>query len=323
MPGERISSLALMRDLIPFDANIDYGMVVCHASGSVTINGVSTPTTDRSIVLPNHANARLAGRAFAGICQQQGDQPNVSVSTPLDLTVDNQILVQKSWIAECRLKLNTACVVGTLAAYDPADGGPVVPFTSDVQEVIGRFTETVASSSSRRLVGVELFGATGSRKGLLGRIAGPSTVLDQPVGETAYDKTIIIPAKFLQPGQVLRVTGLVRSTATGANASVVKVKLGSRVLATGPSVTLGNGDVVPFLVDLDLRASADLTAVPTVPFGMIGAGAAGTATMRAQGAAAANIDTSVALTLQVTIQYGAVGAGDSTELEALVAEIKG
>jgi hypothetical protein len=83
MPGERISSLALMRDLIPFDANIDYGMVVCHASGSVTINGVSTPTTDRSIVLPNHANARLAGRAFAGICQQQGDQPNVSVPTPL------------------------------------------------------------------------------------------------------------------------------------------------------------------------------------------------------------------------------------------------
>lgn len=133
MPGERISSLALMRDLIPFDANIDYGMVVCHASGSVTINGVSTPTTDRSIVLPNHAAARLAGRAFAGICQQQGDQPNVSVSTPLDLTVDNQILVQKSWIAECRLKLNTACVVGTLAAYDPADGGPVVPFTVNMQ----------------------------------------------------------------------------------------------------------------------------------------------------------------------------------------------
>lgn len=329
MPGERLSTFALTRDLVPFDANIDHGLVVCHAQGSVTINGVSVPTTDRSVVLPNHAAARQQGRAFAGVCQGVGDQPNVSVATPLDLTVDKQILVQKNWIAECRLKTNTACAVNDFAAYDPADGGVVVPFTSDqVQVCIGRFTETVQASSSRRLVGVELFGAGGGlRKGLLAKIAGPSGAnAGVNNADSPYDKSITIPANALSPGQNLRVRGLVRSLSGGANASVVKVRLGGatgQIIAAGPSVTLGDQHFVSFDILLDLRASADRTVVPVVSSGSIGAGAAGTATMRVQGAAAANQDLTAALVLLVQIAYTTAGAGDSTQLETLSLSVEG
>ena len=158
--GERLECFE--RGLVPKSSTIKEGYVVVHAS----------TTDDKVVDLPNAAGVLLGGRSYAGVSAAAGTTDN---------TKDNQITIQRLGVAKCALKASTACTAGDYAAYDPVDGGPVVPYTSPSQVVIGKFTQTKLSSASEQFVGVFLQEGLGAGTNRvtppLGIITSPSATL--------------------------------------------------------------------------------------------------------------------------------------------------
>lgn len=243
LSGERITFFE--RGMLPKSSGVFEGAVVVHTSD----------TDDNLIVdLPTAATALIGGRAFAGI--------NASALTTVvssnTLPSDNQISVQMAGIAKCALKANTACVRGTWAAYDPADGGYIVPWTSGAQVPIGTFTQTKSSSSSAQMVGVWLQRTGGLAEILLGNIIASSAGLSADA-ETAFDKSVTIPANWLQAGDLIRVNAKVRVT-TGASADTLVIlsrlnTTGGVQLAASTSIDPAANDKINFVYEIAVRTA--------------------------------------------------------------------
>lgn len=268
-----------------------------------------TTSDPRSVVLPNNVVALNGGKAFSGISLDQ----NTSV-----LGVDNQITVQKLGIAACALKANTACVKGQTAAYDPADGGVVVPFTSPKQIPIGIFQQSYSSNASVQLVGVELHAqaSNGGGTGLVGDIIVSSSAATG-ASEVAFDQKVTVPAKTLVAGSVLKITGKVRQTAVNSTDTIVcRIRFGGLagvVLGVSPSVAGGVGGLTSFELAGTVRSSTTMTS----------SGFAGTATtVQATGSVGTlSIDTTIANDIVATVIFGSASAGNTAVLEDLTVTV--
>lgn len=299
LSGERITFFE--RGMLPKSSGIAEGFVVVHTSD----------TDDNLIVdLPTAATALLGGRAFAGI-SASALTTTVSSNT---LPSDNEISVQKAGVANCQLKANTACVRGSWAAYDPADGGYIVPWTSGAQVPIGLFTQTKSSSASAQFVGVWLQQSGGLSEILLGNIITSSAALSANA-ETVFNKSVSIPANWLQAGDALRIRAKARVTA-GATADtlVIRVRLGSAagvLLAVSTSIDPAADALINFNLEGTIRTSG---ASGTIE--VSGNSVAATSALSTGTAGTVAIDTTVANSVVVTADWSADTA-DTVVLEHL------
>lgn len=157
-----------------------------------------------------------------------------------------------------------------------------------------------------------------SRRALSGLIApavGPSAALTGVTVETAYNKTVSIPANSLRVGDRLRIRATVLSNNGAAGANTVKVYIngiGSGVLATAPAVTFSASDVVQY--EGDIYVSTTILLAQT---GSIVAGTPGTATLRAVPGTLAVVLTSANV---VTVTNTPNNIADSSTLQLLSVE---
>lgn len=219
---------------------------------AVAWNGTGADMFDAC--LPNDADAYNAGRAFLGIWMNAGTATSGTDHGPL----------QKLGVAQCRLKANTACQTGQIAAYDPADGGLVVPWTNAKQVPIGRFSQTKASSSGVQFVGVELDAAIagGPTEMLVGAVTTTSTALSANA-ETAFDQSVTIPANLLSVGSVVTITVGCR-VPVGATADTLTLRLRwggltGTVLCATSAVNVAANDIWAATIVVTIRSATTAT----------------------------------------------------------------
>lgn len=230
--------------LVPKSANISYGHVVVFTSDS---------GDNKLVDIPTAATALLGGRAFAGISCGQGTTTAYSSTGG-----DQNVQIQRHGIAKCLLKASTACVRGDMAAYDPTDGGTVVPYTSGNQVKIGEFRQSKSSSASTQLVEVLLDVGDVFADKLIGAITSSSTAIGADA-ETLLDQSVTIKAARLQVGSVVHIVGKVRAT-VGANAETVVLKvyfggLAGLALATSTATDVAQHDVYVFDLWVTVRSA--------------------------------------------------------------------
>lgn len=230
--------------LVPKSSNIAYGHVVVFTSDS---------GDNKMVDIPTAATALLGGRAFAGISCGQGTTTAYSSTGG-----DQNLQVQRHGIAKCLLKASTACVRGDQCAYDPADGGTVVPHTSGNQVKIGEFRQSKSSSGSTQLVEVLLDAGDMFSDRLIGAITttGVETGLD---AETLLDQSVTIKANRLKVGSVVHILGKVRCT-TGADTETAVLTLywgglAGTALAACTGTNLAANDVYMFDVWATVRST--------------------------------------------------------------------
>lgn len=299
LSGERIDFFA--RGMVPNASGIFVGAVVAHTSES----------GDNLVVdLPNAATALIGGRAYAGISASA----NTTVVSANTLPSDNQIDVQMAGVANCALKANTACVRGTWAAYSPADGGYIVPWTSASQVPIGTFTQTKASSASPQMVGVWLQKTGGLAEVLLGNIIESSAALSANT-ETVFNKSVSIPANWLQAGDALRIRAKARVTAGATGDTLVcRVRLNSAagvLLAASTSIDPAADGLITFNLEGAIRLAG---AGGTIE--VQGMSVANTSALATGTAGTVAIDTTAANSIVVTADWSADTA-DTVVLEHL------
>lgn len=300
----------LTRNLTPDAATaIPGGYVVANTSA----------TDDHYVSLPNSASVLNGGRAFAGISQGF----NTTTATGGTQIPDNGLPCAVDGIAKAALKANTACQVGQDAAYDPADGGVVVPYTNQKQVKIGKFVDTRASNAAVQLVGVLLTpgAASGVGDGLL-MFADPQAGTASSTSEIAYSNaTLTIPANFLKAGDVIEYgAALDVSSQNGTDKLVVRWKIGSTTIVQTPTAyDPGTGD------DIILRGSIAFdeigaTATPNC-YGTLIYGAAATAGAAVAGVVFPSTDTTAAVSITLTAQWDASSASNVCDLKNAYARL--
>ena len=285
--------------------------------GYVVVN-IST-SDDHYVSLPTHASALNGGRAFAGISQGF----NTTTATGGTQVPDNGLPCAVDGIAKAALKANTACQVGQDAAYDPADGGLVVPYTNQKQVKIGKFVDTRASNASVQLVGVLLTpgAAAGIGDGLL-MFADPQAGTASTTSETTYSNaTLTIPANFLKAGDVIEYgAALDVSNQNGSNKLVVRWKIGSTtIVQTAATYDPGTGDkiILRGCIGVD---DIGATATPNC-YGSLIYGAAATAGVAIAGVVFPSTDTTAAVTVSLSAQWDASSASNLCDLKNAWARI--
>jgi hypothetical protein len=271
-------------------------------------------TDDDAVGLPTNATALLNGRAFAGISTGF----NATQVTTATQPADNQVPVQKDGIAEAVLKANTACIDGQDAAYDPADGGVVVPYTSQSQVRIGKFAQTKSGSSSPQFVGVELApGGAGGGGGSMMLWSGPQAGTVSSTAENAYSQAgLTIPANFLRVGDVIEYNAaLTLTNQNGADTLQVRWKIGTNtIVQTASSYDPATGDSIlvrGYLSVSAIGASGVINAVGHCVYG-----AAATAGTSIVGEQNVTVDTTAAISISLTEQFSASSANDQCDLKS-------
>lgn len=300
LSGERIQLFDLFG--VPKSSNIKEGYVVAFTSDS----------GDNKIVdIPTAATALLGGRAFAGVSCDQGTTVAYTSTSPPG---DNQIQVAVKGVAKCALKANTACTRGQEAAYDPADGGPVVPYTSSNQVKIGRFTQSKSSSSSEQFVGVELDMGSVWPQGLLGGIVADAAAAATNVAteQTYTDATQTIKANRLTAGTMIDIEGIVVVTnQNGTDTIQLKLYLGSTAILTTVAFDPATGDIIKFRARVKIRtagASGTFVAMAESNRGA-DAAVAGAAPVLDMTASTA-IDTTASTTVSLTSTWSGASANN-------------
>ena len=295
--GEQVTGLLTLSGFPISGATIPPGYVVCAASA----------TDDKAIALPNNTAALLNGRAFYGISSAS----NTSTSD------DKSVACQRDGIVKAWLKTNTACTAEQPAAYDPADGGVVVPYTSAVQVLIGKFTQTKAAVSGGQFVGVELTpGAAGFQNGGLLLFAAPQAGTASSMAENAYtNATLTIPAGFLRVGDVIEFgAGLITSAAHSTDTVILRWKIGSTAIVTSTTLNATVGDVYSVRGSISISA---ITASGTANGeGTMTYGQPATDGVTVPGCAAVSIDATAAISLTLTEQWSVSDAGNLLDLKS-------
>lgn len=158
----------------------------------------------------------------------------------------------------------------------------------------------------------------------VGRLAGASVADSAAVtaqAETAFDKTVVIPAAFLVDGAVFRIRGMVfHTTFTGTETAIIKVKIAdgtnTTILAQSATFDGASSDLTVFDVMVTVRT--DGSSGTLVSSGMIGIGAPAAGAVVVSGVASSTIDTTAANTISVTSTNSSTG--ESALLRQLVVE---
>lgn len=285
--------------------------------GDIAVAWAGSGADNKDVCLPSNAFAQNGGRDFMGVWMAAGTAVSATDRGGL----------QKLGIAQCRLKANTACQKGTEAGYLPSDAGTVIPVTpanAALIVVIGRFSQTKASSSAVQFVGVEL-GAQGSGRGeqLVGAIVASSTAVTNTTAETLFDQTVTIPANRINAaGIVLRIRAKARQT-SGNAADTLTLKLymgglsGALLAATAAiDVTDLGGDLGVIDATVTVRTAGASGVITSAA--VAGLGAPGTATMRVSGTVGTLArDFTAAQIIGVSATWSAASTSNSAVLEDL------
>jgi hypothetical protein len=281
------------------------------APGLAVVN--ISATDDDLVGLPNSSARLLNGRSFAGISVGF----NATMIAGTNQPADNQIPCQRDGIVKAQLKANTACTAGQEAAYDPADGGYIVPYTSAVQVPIGKFVQTKASSASAQYVGVELTpGAASLANGGLLLFAAPQAGTASSTAENAYtNATLTLPANFLRVGDVLEFgAGLITSAAHSTDTVILRWKIGSTAVVTSTTLNATANDLY------SVRGSVSISAIGASGVangeGTMAYGQAATDGVNVPGVAAVTVDTTSTISLTLTEQWSVSDAGNLLDLKS-------
>lgn len=281
------------------------------APGLAVVN--ISATDDELVGLPTSSARLLNGRSFAGVSVGFNATAIAATNQP----ADNQFPCQRDGIAKARLKVNTACTAGQPAAYDPADGGYFVPYTSAVQVPVGKFTQTKLSSASAQFVGIELTpGAAGLDSGGLLLFAAPQAGTVSSTAETAYSNaTLTLPANFLRVGDVLEFGGgLLSALANGSDTVIARWKIGSTAVVTSTTLNSTAGDCY------SIRGSVSISAIGASGVangeGSMIYGQPATDTVNTTGVAVVSVDTTAAISLTLTTQFSASSADNQLNLKS-------
>lgn len=162
-----------------------------------------------------------------------------------------------------------------------------------------------------------------NRKGgtdLLYSAEAASAAVTNTVTETAFDKSYSIPANTLQPGDVIRVRAQGIATATNSTDTLdAQLRLGTTdILATG-AVDVANNDV--FFIDADIVIRTVGASGTMVAVGHTAIGAPGTVTSKPKFLASTAIDTTAAISVNVSATWSVANAGNSCRLDILDVQI--
>lgn len=293
------------RSLVPNSNSVAGGLVVVFVS-----------STDRDqIDIPTSASALLNGRAYAGVV----DAAQQTVDTTKDLTV----LVQTDGIQPCQLKANTACTSGQTAAYDPADAGLVVPYTSLKQVPIGKFIDERATSASIQWVGVQLNPAAsdGMAEGLV-LYMSPEAGTASSTAENAYaNAAYTVPASFSRVGDVYEYEAVIDvSNQNGSDTLIVRLKFGGTTivgLVNNYAPNPGETVIVRGRIGIDdIGATASVNLWGQMSYGADETGAGTSTAALVHGFALATLDTTAALSFALTAQWSASSASNLADLKS-------
>lgn len=158
-------------------------------------------------------------------------------------------------------------------------------------------------------------GANFSRDLLYASVAA-SAAVSNTVAETAFDKSVSIPADTLRAGDVIRVRAQVVATATNATDTLdVQLRLGTTdIVATG-AVDVANGDIG--YIDFDVTIRTIGAGGTMVGAGVVALGVPGTVTAKPKFLASTAIDTTAAISVNVSATWSVANAGNSCRLDVM------
>lgn len=165
---------------------------------------------------------------------------------------------------------------------------------------------------------------SGGSKALAVAVAA-STAVSNTITETTFDTSgVSIPANTLKAGDVIEVEAWVRHTAQNStDTSTIKLKLGaSTVIVSTGALDVAVDDLAYIKATLTVRtigASGTLVATGIAAIGTGGTtGAIGALTAKPFWLASVTIDTTAALTVNVTETWSVANAGNSSRLDSFV-----
>jgi len=185
-----------------------------------------------------------------------------------------------------------------------------------VGRLVGRVIKDAAAADTAVRVLMEMQATSD----LLFSAEAASAVITNTIAETAFDKSVTIPANTLQVGDVVRVRAQGICPSTNATDTVnVKLKLGSLVLIATGAVDVNNNDIFHIEADLIVRAIGVTGSV--VSCGLQALGAEGTVTAKPAKLAVSTLDTTAAQALTITATWSVANAGDQVRLDLFDVEL--
>lgn len=156
--------------------------------------------------------------------------------------------------------------------------------------------------------------------GWLSSAIAASAAISGLTAETAFDKAVTIAANSLKAGDILRVRAQVVATSTNSTDTLdVQLRLGTQdIVATG-AVDVANGDIGYIDVDIVIREVGATGKI--VAAGLTALGVPGTVTAKPKFLAETTIDTTAALSLNVSATWSTNNAGNSCRLDILNAQL--
>lgn len=152
-----------------------------------------------------------------------------------------------------------------------------------------------------------------------------STAVTNTVTETLFDQFLTIPAKHLQPGQLIKIRYQGIATATNSTDTLtIKLYIGGlsgTVLISHAATDVANNDVFQGEYELIIRTiGASGTMVGVGTFKSVPA-AEGTMTIKDDILASTTIDTTTSKVIGVSAQWSVANAGNSCRLDFLKVEL--
>lgn len=146
-------------------------------------------------------------------------------------------------------------------------------------------------------------------------IEAASSAVTNTATETSFDNSILtIPANTLNLGDVIRVRAQGIATATNSTDTLnVRLRLGTTAFIATGAVDVANNDI--FTIDADVVIRTIGASGTAVASGYTAIGAAGTATARPQFAASTTIDTTAAISANISAVWSVQNVGNSCRLD--------
>lgn len=198
---------------------------------------------------------------------------------------------------------------------------------SQYAKVYGAASGKVSATANGNYIGIALAATTAdgdevevlrlsSESGLVYSNVAASAAVTNTTDETAFDKSVTIPANSLKAGDVLVIRAQAIATATNSTDTLtLKLKIGSTVIIATAAVDVANGDVG--YVDCILIVRTIGATGTIVASGVQGLGVPGTVTAKPFLLASSVVDTTAALAITVTATWSVANAGNSCRLDCL------
>ena len=209
------------------------------------------------------------------------------------------------------------------SSFSQADVGKVA-YASDNWTI----TTTYSASAVRLGLVQEYVSATNLRVAIDGSVGdgleyaavAASTAISATSSETAFDNAHSIPANSLRPGDVIRVRAQLVATATNSTDTLdMQLRLGTTdILATG-AVDVANGDIG--YIDADIVVRTIGASGTMVAAGITALGVPGTVTGKPKFMASTTLDTTAAISVNVSVTWSSTNAGNSCRLDIMDVQI--